>query len=145
MGMYFISQGSSVEEAVVQPGVGGDEEEDAVADEQVGPQPIVPLEEKQEPEDDLGRPQGAVSPEGTSLNKGGACVPDPQPEDHVEITPPKLAPVSISGSSVYVAWWTNDTENNNEEVIFRASTDDGGTFGEKIDLSNFTDSDFDSL
>jgi hypothetical protein len=72
-------------------------------------------------------------------------VPNPQPEDHVEITPPKLAPVSISGSKVYVAWWTNDTKNNNEEVIFRASTDDGGTFGEKIDLSNFTDSDSDSL
>jgi hypothetical protein len=66
----FISQGSSVEEAVVQSGVGGDEEEDAVADEQVGPQPIIPLEEKQEPEDDLGRPEGAVSPEGTSLNNG---------------------------------------------------------------------------
>lgn len=66
----FISQGSSVEEVVVRSGVGGDEEEDAVADEQVGPQPIVPLEEKQEPEDDLGRPEGAVSPEGTSLNKG---------------------------------------------------------------------------
>jgi hypothetical protein len=54
---------------------------------------------------------------------------------------PRKAPPSISGENVYVAWWTNDTANNNEEVIFRASTDGGSTFGEKINLSNTTNAD----
>jgi hypothetical protein len=40
-----------------------------------------------------------------------------------------------------VAWWTNNTANNNDEVNFRASTDGGQTFGEKINLSNTPDSD----
>jgi hypothetical protein len=54
---------------------------------------------------------------------------------------PRKAPPSISGQNVYVAWQTNDTANNNEEVIFRASTDGGSTFGEKINLSNTTNAD----
>ena len=54
---------------------------------------------------------------------------------------PRKAPPSISGENVYVAWQTNDTANNNEEVIFRASTDGGNTFGEKINLSNTTNAD----
>jgi hypothetical protein len=48
------------------------------------------------------------------------------------------APVAISGDSIYIAWWTNNTANNNEEVMFRASTDGGATFGDKINLSNTT-------
>jgi hypothetical protein len=56
-------------------------------------------------------------------------------------TQPRKAPPSISGENVYVAWQTNDTANNNEEVIFRASTDGGSTFGEKINLSNTTNAD----
>ena len=52
-----------------------------------------------------------------------------------------FAPVVITGDNVYVAWWTNNTANNNEEVNFRASTDGGQTFGEKINLSNTTDKD----
>jgi hypothetical protein len=51
------------------------------------------------------------------------------------------APVAISGDNVYVTWWTNKTANQNEEVIFRASTDGGASFGDKINLSNTTDSD----
>jgi hypothetical protein len=47
------------------------------------------------------------------------------------------APTSITGDNVYVAWWTNKT--GNDEVNFRASTDGGATFGEKINLSNTTD------
>ncbi|MGD9672266.1 MAG: hypothetical protein AB7U98_02170 [Candidatus Nitrosocosmicus sp.] len=50
------------------------------------------------------------------------------------------APPAISGENIYVAWWTNKTANNNEEVMFRASTDGGATFGNKINLSNTTDS-----
>jgi hypothetical protein len=69
----------------------------------------------------------------------------------IAVTPPKdafaptgirfFAPVAITGDNVYVAWWTNNTENGNEEVMFRASTDGGQTFGEKINLSNTTDKD----
>jgi hypothetical protein len=52
----------------------------------------------------------------------------------------RKAPLSISGDNVYVAWPTNDTIGN-EEVMFRASTDAGQTFGNKINLSNTTDAD----
>ena len=51
------------------------------------------------------------------------------------------APLAITGDNVYVAWWTNNTANNNQEVLFRASTDSGATFGDKINLSNTTDAD----
>jgi hypothetical protein len=53
----------------------------------------------------------------------------------------RKAPPAISGENVYVAWWTNKTANNLEEIIFRASTDGGATFGDKINLSNTTDAD----
>jgi hypothetical protein len=53
----------------------------------------------------------------------------------------RLAPASVTGDDVYVAWWTNNTFNNNDEVNFRASTDGGQTFGDKINLSNTTDFD----
>jgi hypothetical protein len=51
------------------------------------------------------------------------------------------APVVVSGDNVYVAWWTNNTENGNEEVMFRASNDAGQTFGDKINLSNSHEAD----
>jgi hypothetical protein len=47
------------------------------------------------------------------------------------------APTAITGNNIYVAWWTNKT--GNDEVLFRASTDKGVTFGDKINLSNTTD------
>jgi hypothetical protein len=53
----------------------------------------------------------------------------------------RRAPTAITGDSVYVAWPTNNTANNNYEVMFRASTDSGDTFGDKINLSNTTDAD----
>jgi len=49
-----------------------------------------------------------------------------------------MAPPAITGDNIYVAWWTNKT--GNDEVMFRASTDAGKTFGDKINLSNTTDS-----
>jgi hypothetical protein len=49
------------------------------------------------------------------------------------------APPDITGDNVYVAWWTNKTGIN--EVMFRASTDGGKTFGDKINLSNTTNAD----
>jgi hypothetical protein len=51
------------------------------------------------------------------------------------------APIAISGDNIYIAWWTNNTENGNEEVMFRASSDGGATFGDRINLSNTTDAD----
>jgi hypothetical protein len=53
----------------------------------------------------------------------------------------KLAPSVVSGNNIYIAWWTNNTENGNEEVMFRASNDGGATFGDKINLSNSTEAD----
>jgi hypothetical protein len=49
------------------------------------------------------------------------------------------APMAVSqdGNNVYVVWWTN--RSGNWEVMFRASTDGGATFGDKINLSNSTD------
>jgi hypothetical protein len=53
----------------------------------------------------------------------------------------KLAPVVVSGDNIYIAWWTNNTENGNEEVMFRASNDGGASFDDKINLSNTTNAD----
>jgi hypothetical protein len=61
--------------------------------------------------------------------------PDPTPRS------PK-APAVISGENVYIVWWTDrGTVNANGEVMFRASTDGGATFSDKINLSNTTDAD----
>src|SRR5439155_16540108 len=46
------------------------------------------------------------------------------------------APPAISGDNIYVVWWTNKT--GNDEVMFRASTDGGKSFGDKMNLSNTT-------
>ena len=51
------------------------------------------------------------------------------------------AHVVVSGDNIYVAWWTNNTENGNEEVMFRSSNDGGETFGDKINLSNSSEAD----
>jgi hypothetical protein len=51
------------------------------------------------------------------------------------------APIAISGENIYIAWSTNNTENRNEEVMFRASSDGGATFSNKTNLSNTTDAD----
>jgi hypothetical protein len=44
------------------------------------------------------------------------------------------APIATSGDSVYVAWWSNKT--GNDEVMFKASGDGGKTFADKMNLSN---------
>jgi len=46
------------------------------------------------------------------------------------------APIATSVDNIYITWWTNKT--GNDEVMFRASTDGGKTFGDKINLSNST-------
>jgi len=42
--------------------------------------------------------------------------------------------IAVSGSNVYAAWWNNKT--GDFEVMFRASADNGHTFGPKLNLSN---------
>ena len=51
-----------------------------------------------------------------------------------EETAVRGAPIATSDNNVYITWWSNKT--GNEEVMFRASTDNGATFGDKINLSN---------
>jgi hypothetical protein len=51
------------------------------------------------------------------------------------------APIATSGDNVYITWWSNKT--GNMEVMFRASTDNGVTFGDKMNLSNTTEADSD--
>ena len=51
------------------------------------------------------------------------------------------APIATSDNNVYITWRTNKT--GNDEVMFRASTDNGVTFGDKINLSNTTEADSD--
>ena len=46
------------------------------------------------------------------------------------------APMVMSDNNLYVAWWGNGT--GNFEVMFKASNDNGQTFGDKINLSNST-------
>src|SRR5215208_4952659 len=59
--------------------------------------------------------------------------------DQAEIA--AAAPIATSDNNVYITWWTNKT--GNMEVMFRASTDNGVTFGDKINLSNTTEADSD--
>ena len=44
------------------------------------------------------------------------------------------APVATFENDIYVAWWTNET--GNDEVMYRVSSDGGKTFTDKINLSN---------
>lgn len=43
-----------------------------------------------------------------------------------------------SGDNLYIVWWTN--KSGNWEVMFRASNDADETIGDKINLSNSSDS-----
>ncbi len=62
-------------------------------------------------------------------------ISDPNTDPVRETKAPMAA--SEDGNNVYVVWWTN--RSGNWEVMFRASTDGGQTFGDKINLSNSTD------
>jgi hypothetical protein len=50
------------------------------------------------------------------------------------------APIATSGNNVYVAWPSNKTTAD-FEIMFKASTDGGKTFGPKINLSNTPNAD----
>ena len=51
-----------------------------------------------------------------------------------QIAPVLLAPMASSGNNVYVVWPSNQT--GILEIVFRASSDNGRTFTEKVNLSN---------
>jgi uncharacterized protein (UPF0333 family) len=48
----------------------------------------------------------------------------------------KFTPIATSSNNAYITWWSNKT--GNDEVMFRASNDNGATFGHKMNLSNTT-------
>jgi hypothetical protein len=48
----------------------------------------------------------------------------------------EISAVLASEEVIYIAWSTNETENGNEEVMFRTSNDGGATFNDTINLSN---------
>jgi hypothetical protein len=76
----------------------------------------------------------AVATTATTTSTRSASFVDPL----VDRSEPK-APMAVSedGNNVYIVWWTNKSEN--WEVMFRASNDGGQTFGDKINLSNSSD------
>jgi hypothetical protein len=76
---------------------------------------------------------------GTTVGIGATGILQQEALAVQTLQPPREAPPAITGDNIYVAWWTNKT--GNDEVMFRASTDAGKTFGDKINLSNTTDSD----
>lgn len=51
-----------------------------------------------------------------------------------QIAPVLLAPMVTSGNNVYVVWPSNQT--GHLEIVFRASSDNGQTFTDKVNLSN---------
>ena len=53
---------------------------------------------------------------------------------HLPVILERKAPPAITGENIYVVWTSNKT--GHDEVLFRASTDNGKTFGDKINLSN---------
>jgi hypothetical protein len=75
----------------------------------------------------------------TSLAPPQSASAQPLMETGSEFVVEPKAPMAVSedGNNVYIVWWTNKSEN--WEVMFRASNDGGQTFGDKINLSNSTD------
>ena len=56
--------------------------------------------------------------------------------------PVRKAPIATDGNNIYIVWFNDKgTTNKNGEVMFRASTDNGTTFSDKINLSNSTNAD----
>ena len=58
---------------------------------------------------------------------------------HMPVIVERKAPIAISDENVYIVWSSNKT--GHDDVMFRASSDSGTTFSDKINLSNSTDAD----
>jgi hypothetical protein len=65
--------------------------------------------------------------------------PEAATADHHGQAAEPYARMVISGDNVYIVWSTNST--GNWEVMFRASDDHGYTFGDKVNLSNSSETD----
>jgi hypothetical protein len=83
----------------------------------------------------------ATSNTATTPATGFSVLPSPPATSTVINTPPiecctpiLLVPIATSGNNVYVVWSGNDT--GHFEISFRASSDNGQTFTDKINLSN---------
>jgi len=108
-------------------------------------QPSLPPQDQER----LAQPSKEIIDQGRLLEDGGAGIGNLEFEKRFvelaelrfeeSIFDERKAPPAITGDNVYVAWWTNTT--GNDEVMFRASTDVGETFGDSINLSNSTDAD----
>jgi hypothetical protein len=77
--------------------------------------------------------EGIIGPALASGNSLGFVLPGLGLVDLGEF---RKAPIAMSGDNVYIAWWTNQT--GNDEIMFRASIDGGATFIDKVNLSNST-------
>ena len=59
-----------------------------------------------------------------------------------DVDPVRKAPIATNGNNIYIVWFNDKgTPNKNGEVMFRASTDNGTTFSDKINLINSTNAD----
>lgn len=74
---------------------------------------------------------------GKTITLQSASAEDVNLENPHDIKHEAKAPIATSGDNVYIVWWSNKT--GNDEIMFRASTDNGKTFGDKINLSNSTE------
>jgi hypothetical protein len=79
---------------------------------------------------------------GKTMLLQSAIAEDVNLEDPHDIKHEALAPIATSGDNVYIAWWSNKT--GNDEIMFRASTNNGESFGDKINLSNSTEGSVDA-
>src|ERR671917_1191006 len=80
---------------------------------------------------------GTATTSLTSLSQSVSAQSFMQTGTNFVVEPKAPMAVSQDGNNVYIVWWTNKSEN--WEVMFRASNDGGQSFGDKINLSNSSD------
>lgn len=70
------------------------------------------------------------------VSRGGFLMPVEDIRQILQVSEKAVeaAPLAISDNNVYVLWWENKT--GNWDIFFRASSDNGKTFGDEINLSN---------
>jgi hypothetical protein len=85
------------------------------------------------------KPPSAITRVGGDIRTGGTSSLVELEKPHIAPSSLISAPIATSGNYVYIAWPSNKT--SNLEIMFRASSDNGKTFGPKINLSNSTGSD----
>lgn len=80
---------------------------------------------------------GAVATVAPVKNLQSVSAVDTDLKDAHDVKHEAFAPMATSGNNVYIVWWSN--KSGNDEIMFRASSDNGKTFGDKMNLSNSTD------